>query len=169
MGPQGEGARQTGFLTRSQGEVIHSFIHSLIFIEAKCPGLGIIKMTAPANIYSAVSECLPEILFPWGLPTAGSYSPPSRLTAALPHHPSENRQLLRFPIPPLFFCKALIPVLPTICLISLYSICPHGQASSSTLFRLKQCLSQLVLSDPYEVGNIMKPIFQIRKMGPRGV
>ena len=49
MGLQEEGTGQTGFLAGSQGEVIHSFIRSQIFIEAKCPGLGIIKMAAPGS------------------------------------------------------------------------------------------------------------------------
>uniref|UniRef100_M3Y6K7 Myelin-associated glycoprotein n=3 Tax=Mustelidae TaxID=9655 RepID=M3Y6K7_MUSPF len=35
---------------RNQGEVIHSFTHSQIFIEAKCPGLWIIIMRASASI-----------------------------------------------------------------------------------------------------------------------
>lgn len=57
------------FFVRNQGEVIHSFTHSQIFIEAKCPGLQIIIMTATAKIYSAISECFTQILFlqtsPW--------------------------------------------------------------------------------------------------------
>ena len=102
MGPGGG-----GWSDRKEPRRGHSFIHSQIFIEAKRPGLGMIIMTATANIYSAVSECFTHILSP----SVPQPAPTHCLSCmeGFPHPPSSSCNCSDFPCPPVCFSPKYLP------------------------------------------------------------